>query len=75
MQANGSVRLWCGTGRTVVRSDEYTAWIKQADAVTMASAQLRGVQPAAKPTVAHDAKWGPFVIDPDFFTKLVYEGV
>jgi glyoxylase-like metal-dependent hydrolase (beta-lactamase superfamily II) len=30
---------------------------------------------AAKPTAAHDAKWGRFVIDPPFFTKIVYEGV
>jgi len=30
---------------------------------------------AAKPTAACDAKWGGFVIDPAFFTKLVYEGV
>jgi hypothetical protein len=30
---------------------------------------------AAKPTAAHDARWGQFVIDPPFFTKLVYEGV
>jgi glyoxylase-like metal-dependent hydrolase (beta-lactamase superfamily II) len=30
---------------------------------------------AAKPTADHDAKWGQFVIDPPFFTKLVYEGV
>ena len=30
---------------------------------------------AAKPTAAHDAQWGQFVIDPPFFTKLVYEGV
>jgi glyoxylase-like metal-dependent hydrolase (beta-lactamase superfamily II) len=30
---------------------------------------------AAKPTAAFDAKWGQFVIDPAFFTKLVYEGV
>jgi glyoxylase-like metal-dependent hydrolase (beta-lactamase superfamily II) len=30
---------------------------------------------AAKPTAAYDAKWGQFVIDPTFFTKLVYEGV
>ena len=30
---------------------------------------------AAKPTAAYDAKWGQFVIDPPFFTKLVYEGV
>jgi len=30
---------------------------------------------AAKPTAAFDAKWGKFVIDPGFFTRLVYEGV
>ncbi|MBR0840044.1 MBL fold metallo-hydrolase [Bradyrhizobium liaoningense] len=30
---------------------------------------------AAKPTAAFDAKWGQFLVDPDFFTKLVYEGV
>jgi hypothetical protein len=30
---------------------------------------------AAKPTAAYDAKWGQFVIDPTFFTKLIYEGV
>jgi glyoxylase-like metal-dependent hydrolase (beta-lactamase superfamily II) len=30
---------------------------------------------AAKPTEAFDAKWGKFVIDPGFFTRLVYEGV
>ena len=30
---------------------------------------------AAKPTTAFDAKWGDLVIDPGFFTRLVYEGV
>ena len=30
---------------------------------------------AGKPTAAYDAKWGQFVITPDLFTKLVYEGV
>ncbi len=30
---------------------------------------------AAKPTAAYDAKWGKFVITPELFTKLVYEGV
>jgi glyoxylase-like metal-dependent hydrolase (beta-lactamase superfamily II) len=30
---------------------------------------------AAKPTEAFDAKWGQFVIDPGFFTRLIYEGV
>jgi glyoxylase-like metal-dependent hydrolase (beta-lactamase superfamily II) len=30
---------------------------------------------AAKPTAAYDARFGQFVIDPGFFTRLVYEGV
>jgi glyoxylase-like metal-dependent hydrolase (beta-lactamase superfamily II) len=30
---------------------------------------------AAKPTAAFDAKWGNFVVDPGYFTRLVYEGV
>ncbi|MFK4651175.1 glyoxylase-like metal-dependent hydrolase (beta-lactamase superfamily II) [Bradyrhizobium japonicum] len=30
---------------------------------------------AAKPTAAFDAKFGQFVIDPGFFTRLVYEGL
>jgi hypothetical protein len=30
---------------------------------------------AARPTSAYDAKWGGFVIDPAFFTRLVYDGL
>ena len=30
---------------------------------------------AAKPTAAFDAKWGQFLIDPGYFTRIVYEGV
>lgn len=30
---------------------------------------------AAKPTAAYDAKWGGFVIDPAFFTRLIYAGL
>ena len=30
---------------------------------------------AAKPTASFDAKWGQFVITPNFFTRLVYQGV
>jgi glyoxylase-like metal-dependent hydrolase (beta-lactamase superfamily II) len=30
---------------------------------------------SAKPTAAYDAKWGGFVIDPAFFTRLVYARV
>ncbi|WP_234680418.1 MBL fold metallo-hydrolase [Bradyrhizobium monzae] len=35
--------------------------------------KTRGETVAAKPTAAFDAKWGQFVIDPGFFTRLVYE--
>ncbi|MBC7833302.1 MAG: MBL fold metallo-hydrolase [Hyphomicrobium sp.] len=30
---------------------------------------------AARPTEAHDGRWGNFVIGPEFFTRLVYMGV
>jgi len=30
---------------------------------------------AAKPTAEFDAKWGQFVITPEFFTRLVYQGI
>lgn len=30
---------------------------------------------AAKPTAKYDAKYGHFVIDPDFFTRIVYDGI
>ena len=30
---------------------------------------------AAKPTAAFDARYGQFLVDPGFFTRLVYEGV
>jgi hypothetical protein len=30
---------------------------------------------AAKPTADYNAKWGGFVIDGNFFTRLVYAGV
>lgn len=30
---------------------------------------------AAKPSANYDAKWGGFVVNGDFFTRLVYAGV
>ena len=30
---------------------------------------------AAKPTAVYDAKWGGFVINPEFFTRLVFDGL
>ncbi|MBW7971289.1 MBL fold metallo-hydrolase [Bradyrhizobium sp. BR 10289] len=40
-----------------------------------AQGRTRDEAVAAKPTAAFDAIWGQFVIDPGFFTRLVYEGV
>jgi glyoxylase-like metal-dependent hydrolase (beta-lactamase superfamily II) len=40
-----------------------------------AQGRTRDESVAAKPTAAFDAQWGQFVIDPGFFTRLVYEGV
>jgi glyoxylase-like metal-dependent hydrolase (beta-lactamase superfamily II) len=39
------------------------------------SGKSRDETVAAKPTAAFDAKWGQFLIDPGYFTRLVYEGV
>jgi hypothetical protein len=42
----------------------------------VAALKKRGMQiaevVAAKPTASHDAKWANFLIDGDFFAKLVY---
>ncbi|MDA9390810.1 cyclase [Bradyrhizobium sp. CCBAU 45394] len=40
-----------------------------------AQGRTRDETVAAKPTAAFDAQWGQFVIDPGFFTRLVYQGV
>jgi hypothetical protein len=48
-------------------------------AIRVASLKKQGMTlekvTAEKPTAAFDSKYGNFVIDPDFFTKLVYAGV
>jgi hypothetical protein len=33
------------------------------------------IRNAGKPTADYDAKWGGFVVDGIFFTRLVYAGV
>src|SRR5262249_34318918 len=45
-------RLWRGTGKTVIRSGDYTSWLREAGALTLASAQLRGVRMIAGPFAA-----------------------
>ena len=51
------------------------AVIRDNVAVLKKQGRSREETAAAKPTAAFDAKWGNSVIDPGFFTRLVYEGV
>jgi glyoxylase-like metal-dependent hydrolase (beta-lactamase superfamily II) len=44
-------------------------------ATLKASGKSRSEVVAAKPTAEYDAKWGGFVLDGAFFTRLVYDGI
>src|ERR1700724_4563831 len=48
--------------------------IRESVAALKKQGRSRDETVAVKPTAAFDAKWGNFVIDPGFFTRLVYEG-
>jgi glyoxylase-like metal-dependent hydrolase (beta-lactamase superfamily II) len=70
-----------GHGQPVSNRTELQAFRDMLVAVRDAVAELkhegrtRDETVAAKPTAAFDATFGNFVIDPPFFTRLVYEGV
>jgi glyoxylase-like metal-dependent hydrolase (beta-lactamase superfamily II) len=49
--------------------------IRESVAALKKQGKLRDEVVAAKPTSNYDAKWGGFVINGDFFTRLVYAGV
>ena len=49
--------------------------VREEVAVLKEQGRSRDETVAAKPTAAFDGKFGNFVIDPGFFTRLVYEGV
>jgi glyoxylase-like metal-dependent hydrolase (beta-lactamase superfamily II) len=70
-----------GHGRPVSNRAELQAYrdmlVTVRDKVAALKRQGRSLEEivAARPTAAYDAKWGQFVIGPDFFTRLVHEGV
>ncbi|WP_456620364.1 MULTISPECIES: MBL fold metallo-hydrolase [unclassified Bradyrhizobium] len=70
-----------GHGQPVSNKNELQAFrdmlvaIRDNVARLKAQGRTRDESVAAKPTAAFDAKWGQFVIDPGFFTRLVYQGV
>jgi glyoxylase-like metal-dependent hydrolase (beta-lactamase superfamily II) len=69
-----------GHGKPVSNRAELQEWRDMLVAIRDNVARLkkkgmsRDETVAAKPTTAFDAKFGNFVIDPGFFTRLVYEG-
>jgi glyoxylase-like metal-dependent hydrolase (beta-lactamase superfamily II) len=79
--ANNDTIIIPGHGQPVSNKAELQAFrdmlaaIRDNVAALKKRGKTRDETVAAKPTAAFDAKWGQFVIDPGFFTRLVYEGV
>jgi hypothetical protein len=61
--------------KELMESRDMLAAIRENVAALKKAGRSRDEVVAAKATAAFDAKWGKFVIDPAFFTRLVYEGV
>ena len=70
-----------GHGQPVSNKAELKEWrdmlvaVRDNVATLKKQGRSRDETVAAKPTAAFDAKFGNFVIDPGFFTRLVYQGV
>jgi len=79
--ANNDTIIIPGHGQPVSSKAELQAFrdmlatIRDNVAALKKQGKTRDETVAAKPTAAFDAKFGQFVIDPGFFTRLVYEGV
>ena len=78
--ANNDTIIIPGHGQPVSNKAELQAFrdmlaaIRDNVAALKKQGKTRDEAVAAKPTAAFDAKWGQFVIDPGFFTRLVYQG-
>jgi glyoxylase-like metal-dependent hydrolase (beta-lactamase superfamily II) len=70
-----------GHGKPVSNRRDLQQWRDMLVAIrdNVARLKMKGMSPdeavAARPTEAFDAQYGQFVIDPGFFTRLVYRGV
>ena len=64
-----------GTRRELQEFREMLVSVREKVAALKRQGRSRDDTVAAKPTAAFDARFGNFVIDPGFFTRLVYEGV
>jgi glyoxylase-like metal-dependent hydrolase (beta-lactamase superfamily II) len=79
--ANNDTIIIPGHGNPVSNRAELQDWRDMLVAIRDAVAKLkkagmsRDEAVAAKPTAAFDDRYGKFLIDPGFFTRLVYQGV
>jgi glyoxylase-like metal-dependent hydrolase (beta-lactamase superfamily II) len=79
--ATGDTIIVAGHGEPVSNKSELKAFrdmlvgVRENVAALKRQGRSRDETVAARPTAAFDAKFGAWVIDPGFFTRLVYEGV
>ncbi len=79
--ATGDTIIIAGHGEAVSNKSELKAFrdmlvgVRENVAALKGQGRSRDETVAARPTAAFDAKFGAWVIDPGFFTRLVYEGV
>ena len=79
--ATADTIIIAGHGQPVSNASELKAFrdmlvnVRETVATFKRQGRTRDEIVAAKPTAAYDAQFGGFVIDPGFFTRLVYEGV
>jgi glyoxylase-like metal-dependent hydrolase (beta-lactamase superfamily II) len=64
-----------GNKKELIEYRDMLVGIRAKVAALKSSGQSRAEVVAAKPTADFDAKWGGFVIDGAFFTRLVYDGL
>lgn len=78
---NAETIIIAGHGKAVGNKAELKAFrdmlvtVREKVAALKKQGRSRDDTVAARPTAAFDAKFGNFVIDPGFFTRLVYDGV
>jgi hypothetical protein len=70
-----SYSWWLGPSQAYAEARDMLVAVR--DNVARLKKQGRSIDEivAARPTAAFDARWGQFVIDPAFFTRLAHQGV
>ncbi len=64
-----------GSKKELIEYRDMLVGVRANVAALKSSGKSRSEAIAAKPTADYDSKWGGFVIDGAFFTRLVYDGL